>query len=491
MREKCRLCLGRIGYRKDSSIVDEAFSPMLSIVFSFPLPPTEPNLPTTVCARCVMMVRDFHNYSTLVQKNQDILRREYVNLVKPDLEDMKYRTKIPSQTESIEYGEKNEDEKGHATDSISEEEHLIADVGVMSDDKNDSLSDDDLGSASLNVVLQDNHDRNDPTKCVNTELPFKSHLHENDRIIQEFITMRCELCPARTEQHFDRFNALQMHYRKHHQCRGYLRCCGKQFYRRFRVMEHIASHRGMIHCELCSKTFTSKSYLIRHTAEQHLAAQKSKSYACEHCDRTFHTKKRRDVHRTVHDRTMCQICDKSVRIRYLKQHIAQIHDTPRKCYMCDLCGKNFTSSLSLDRHIKQHQGIQTIETLQCKHCDKQLRGKYNMLKHIQRMHQEVGNVYTCDECAHESPNSFALKEHKKRVHSGEQFECEQCGKRFKRKVYLTEHIAALHTRIPLYMCEFCEATFNSKANYYSHRKIRHAEEWDCLQEEKNAQELKG
>uniref|UniRef100_A0A182SUQ4 C2H2-type domain-containing protein n=1 Tax=Anopheles maculatus TaxID=74869 RepID=A0A182SUQ4_9DIPT len=128
--------------------------------------------------------------------------------------------------------------------------------------------------------------------------------------------------------------------------------------------------------------------------------------------------------------------------------------------------------------------------VQCVHCGKQLRGKYNMQKHMQRMHLEADRVHRCEVCGHESPNSIALEHHKKRVHSGDQFACEQCGKRFKRKIYLTEHVAALHTRMPLYTCEFCDATFNSKANYYSHRKSRHTEEWETLREEKERKETK-
>uniref|UniRef100_A0A6E8VM44 C2H2-type domain-containing protein n=1 Tax=Anopheles coluzzii TaxID=1518534 RepID=A0A6E8VM44_ANOCL len=146
--------------------------------------------------------------------------------------------------------------------------------------------------------------------------------------------------------------------------------------------------------------------------------------------------------------------------------------------------------LALDRHIKQHQGIETIEKLDCPHCGKQLNGKYNLQKHVRCMHVEAGKSYRCEVCGHFSPNSVALENHKKRVHTGEHFECGECGKRFKQKIYLTEHVAALHTRKPLYACEFCEATFKSRANYYTHRKTRHRAEWEALREERKQGEGK-
>uniref|UniRef100_A0A182WQS9 Transcription factor grauzone n=1 Tax=Anopheles minimus TaxID=112268 RepID=A0A182WQS9_9DIPT len=473
LREKCRLCLGRIGFRKCCSIADITFSQMLGSVFSFPIPPTEPNLPTTVCAGCLTSVRIFHEYSEMVQKNQNILLQESVHLVENEAEDKRYE-KAPARIELIE----------NVTDSIIEE-HLIEASETMSDDKGDSQSDEDMENTVLEVGLLDGENE----KLNDQSGKEKPKLHENDRIIQEFFTMHCEICPTGTEQHFDRFHALQLHYRKQHQCRGYLRCCGKQFFRRCRAMEHIASHRGIIRCELCDKSFNSKSYLLRHMAEQHREAQQDKTYACEHCARSFHTKRQRDGHRIVHNTTKCTVCGKSVNTRYIKRHIAQVHESTRKCYMCDLCGQDFSGSMALDRHIKQHQGIDLIEKMQCTYCGKQLRGKYNMQKHIQRMHLEPGKVYRCAVCGHESPNSIALEDHRKRVHTDAQHECEQCGKRFKRKINLTEHTAALHTRKPLYECAFCEATFNSKANYYNHRKMRHTTEWEVLKQQKKAKEM--
>uniref|UniRef100_A0A182MT03 Transcription factor grauzone n=1 Tax=Anopheles culicifacies TaxID=139723 RepID=A0A182MT03_9DIPT len=480
MGEKCRLCLGRIGYRKCCSIADVTFSLMLSNVFSFAISPTgSKNLPTAVCASCMTKVRNFHEYSETVQKNQAILFQESVQWVENDAEDNRSQ-KVSSEDETIKCGEEIKEDT--ALESTIEED-LIRESESMLEDKDDSLSDEDSESVVLEVG-EENGKLNDASECEKDEPKENDRkLHENDRIIQKFFTMRCELCPDTAEQEFDRFLTLQRHYRKFHQCRGYLRCCGKQYFRRFRAMEHIASHRGMIRCELCDKSFTSKSYLLQHMAEQHTEAPQGTSYACEHCERTFHTKRQRDVHRAVHKTTVCKVCGKSVNTGYIKKHIAQVHDTPLKL-MCDLCGQTFSGSLALDRHLKLHQGIEVIETMQCTYCGKRLRGKYNMQKHIQRMHLEPGNVYRCDVCGHESPNSIALEDHKKRVHSDAQIECDQCGKRFKRKINLTEHVAALHTRTPLYACAFCEATFYSKANYYNHRKMQHTAEWEALRQDK-------
>uniref|UniRef100_A0A182KA94 C2H2-type domain-containing protein n=1 Tax=Anopheles christyi TaxID=43041 RepID=A0A182KA94_9DIPT len=488
--------------RRGVSITDDEFGNVMSNVFTFPVSRTEPSLPLNVCSKCVSTVRNFHDYCQEVEKNQELLLRELTverkgNELENDKQD-DFQTKIASLSEANAKNDETNilDEQGDDDDDVDD------DVDVDDDDDNIDATENMMPIENIAVALNEQEDsfssdgENSTTQYVDS-LPAdgetskegpseKSKLHENDRIIMEFFKMRCELCPERVEQNFDRFYTLQRHYRRVHQCRGFLRCCGKKLFRRFRVMEHIESHRGTIRCEVCDKPFKSKGYLSRHMTEQHL--NDGPGFSCEHCSRTFQTQRQMNAHRPAHETTVCNDCGKTVSIRYLKKHVALIHESLRQWFMCDLCGKNFSSSMVLDRHIKQHQGIETIEKVDCPFCGKQLNGKYNLQKHVRCMHLEAGKGYRCDVCGHVSPNSIALKNHVKRVHTGEHFECEQCGKRFKRKVYLTEHVAALHTRTPLYRCEFCDAMFNSKANYYTHRKTRHREEWEAIREAREEQE---
>uniref|UniRef100_A0A182SFP0 C2H2-type domain-containing protein n=1 Tax=Anopheles maculatus TaxID=74869 RepID=A0A182SFP0_9DIPT len=261
-----------------------------------------------MCARCVTTIRDFHDYSEVVQKNQEVLLQTCDKTEDNVADDVSKREDPPE------------------NDSISEDHHFIEDVEVTLDDKEDTPSSEDEKDTAPKTQHNKTDDKDEPTENRPSSDAEQRELHENDRIIREFFTMRCELCPPKAEQQFDRFFALQLHYRKQHQCRGFLRCCGKQLFRRFRVMEHIASHRGTIRCELCDRTFKSKRYLLHHVAEQHVDAQQSKAFRCEHCEKAFHTKRQRDAHRIAHEITVCKLCGKTVNSRYIKKHIAQIHD---------------------------------------------------------------------------------------------------------------------------------------------------------------------
>ncbi|XP_053674580.1 transcription factor grauzone-like [Anopheles nili] len=427
------------------------------------------------------MIQEFHQFTLHVQSNQELLQRDLFGQDGSSLEnvtgtaDAEQFTQVPKTDVYVDSTTRFFGSSGvsmtideMAMQKPDEETHAAHDTRVVPQEV-------------TTCKVRDSEDSTD------AEQNLPNRLHEHDRIIGQFFEMHCELCPADSMQHFDRLLLLQQHYRRRHHCRGYVRCCGKQFFRRFRVIEHIASHRGTIRCEVCEKSFNSKTYLLRHMTRKHVDALKPRSFACEHCKRTYHTEKELAIHKPTHDTVECQICGKTVQARYIKMHVAQIHCGERTKHMCHQCGTNLSSESALQRHIKKHAGVDSIEKLQCSYCGKWLNGKYNLKKHVRCMHLEPGQQFRCGVCGHDSPNSVALENHKKRVHSGTNYVCEQCEKRFKRKVYLTEHVAAFHTHKPLYGCEFCSTTFNSKANYYNHRKTRHPLEWKMQKEEKEMQ----
>ena len=77
-------------------------------------------------------------------------------------------------------------------------------------------------------------------------------------------------------------------------------------------------------------------------------------------------------------------------------------DEPKKSgYMCDQCGKEFTRSHDLKRH-------------------------------VQSLHSSV-KEFTCDKCEKSFATRDTLRRHK-RIHEDKTFECHKCHKKFGRKV---------------------------------------------------------
>uniref|UniRef100_A0A182QFC4 C2H2-type domain-containing protein n=1 Tax=Anopheles farauti TaxID=69004 RepID=A0A182QFC4_9DIPT len=307
---------------------------------------------------------------------------------------------------------------------------------------------------------------------------------ENDQMIKEFFTLECEICSEPLES----FPLLLDHYREVHDTRGYVRCCDKQFFRRYILVDHIEAHRGTIRCEICQKSYKTRRYLALHIAKSH-SSEADRPFKCSKCHVSYPKQYLLRAHELLHVQEECHICRKVLsNTQSLKVHMAQMHGGDGN-HICDTCGKVFRTKPAMERHIKEHLGLEVVERLQCEYCKKWFNGKYNLKKHIRFLHKEGGQVFPCDICQHVSPNSRALSNHKQRIHVEEKYECEYCGKRFKRRPNLREHIAS-HTNVPLYTCEICKnRSFNSKANYFTHRKNQHPQEWEAQKRLRKEREM--
>ncbi|XP_049542355.1 transcription factor grauzone-like [Anopheles darlingi] len=412
--EHCRLCLERCSSGERTSIEDTSFREIAADVFSFTIE-TLPTLPELVCSACSDRMSDFHAYAMQVRTNQELL--------------IKQSTSKASMFEMVEL------------------ETCTAELAVEKKESVDGRN--------------DNHDP--------SEDPDKTHKSEDD-LIRTYYDMRCEICSVE----LDTFAKLQRHFKNEHSERGYVRCCDKVLTKRSQVLEHIRMHEGSLRCNLCQKSYKCNRTLELHKLIYH-AKKEDKPFKCDKCHQAYPRQHLLTAHLQRHVQEQCTVCRKTLsNYQALKVHMAQMHGHDNQ-QICATCGKLFRTKQAMERHIKEHRGEQSIEKVQCHICSKWFNGKSNVKKHIRYIHVEQGQEFQCDICLHKYPNTRALIYHKQRVHVEEKFGCEYCGKRFKRKIYLKEHIAS-HTGQPLYSCEACGATFNSNGNLYAHRRTKHLTE---------------
>ncbi|XP_035788067.1 transcription factor grauzone-like isoform X2 [Anopheles albimanus] len=523
MNENCRLCLGKLETTSVTTpIDDDGLREKLDRVFQFTIF-TDDTHPGQACQPCHSLVSQFYEFSLEVEENQQQLCTQHLYSKDEGL-------KVELDTENHLFYHVDVDAlppasvKQELTEHSGDNDGDIGDDDMVDDDKNDSdylpktdephipggtddVEDDGAtaaaaaasGKKTKRIKLRKRHprmakaDKPIPQPEAETEMDAEteredteeqSKQNEDDQRIKEFYNLDCELCSAKLEN----LAILQAHYRRKHEIKGYIRCCDKLFYRRFQLLDHMAAHQGTIRCKICNKSYKSSRYLALHMMKSH-SKEEDRPFKCTKCRQSFHKEHLLKAHQANHLSEKCPICEKVVSSKYaLKTHVAHMHGNDGN-HICDVCGKEFRTKQAMERHINEHLGLEVVQKVQCHECNRWFHGKYNLRKHIRFMHIEDGQVFRCEICQHESPNSRALLDHKKRVHVDEKFECEFCGKRFKRKLYLREHIAS-HTGKPLYSCEVCGATFNSNANCYNHRKIRHPAEWEARKQAFLAAQLK-
>ncbi|XP_071749712.1 uncharacterized protein [Lepeophtheirus salmonis] len=155
-----------------------------------------------------------------------------------------------------------------------------------------------------------------------------------------------------------------------HSCEPYFNCdkCNFKCYNE----NHFRQHYRLVHlnvgtiycCEVCGKTFDSKTRLGNHL----VVHTKERSFLCTECGKGFGRKSVLDVHMSVHF---------------------------SKNVPCNICGKIFAHSNLVRKHIAaQHpkDGILTREA--CPHCSSSFRSKFYLIKHIKHKHNAIDGRLT-------------------------------------------------------------------------------------------------
>ncbi|CAH1791062.1 unnamed protein product [Owenia fusiformis] len=147
------------------------------------------------------------------------------------------------------------------------------------------------------------------------------------------------------------------------------------------------------------------------------------------------------------------------------------HSTPSKSkgsLECPECGKRFSRTNTLDKHILSHS---TKKPHVCVDCGKEFQRSDHLSKHM-AVHSTI-KPFPCDFCE----KAFARKDHMQRhmrLHSDSRpFECSICNEVFSRKDHLNNHTKRVHTSDSpsrTFVCHACDAAFKRKDQLQRHEK---------------------
>ncbi|KAL0124430.1 hypothetical protein PUN28_006339 [Cardiocondyla obscurior] len=220
------------------------------------------------------------------------------------------------------------------------------------------------------------------------------------------------------------------------------------------------------HCKLCGVFFASQSLLDTHEIE-HKGKRKN---TCAHCGRIFRTNISLRKHMKAHSGRKSSrksnssgMTSRNTSLKKVKKEKLELE------FLCKTCNKVFRHKSNYQKHLLRH----TVGDLPCKHCPKKFRLFRDLTRH-EKTHFLPS--YVCKECDYETTVLAALSIHMTRHMDKADlpFKCNECDKRFRKKLDLQEHYN-IHSGEKPFVCQLCNTAFYLRRQLSAHCRRTHPE----------------
>lgn len=212
-------------------------------------------------------------------------------------------------------------------------------------------------------------------------------------------------------------------------------------------------------CHKCGNTYAVDINLSFHICN----LMNSKCYICNICGKEFINIKTMRCHSAYHTgKYQCETCGNYFSAE-IHRNVHMRKHTGEKPHICNLCGKTFMYSNSLTYHLNIHRGENSFI---CDICGHRSFSKGNFERH-KASHTKI-KPHMCEICGKAFTVNVDLKRHRLTHSNDKNFVCDICDKRFKTAAILTNH-QRLHSGERPYSCDLCEKRFARNDGLKEHR----------------------
>ncbi|XP_076628961.1 uncharacterized protein LOC143345562 isoform X19 [Colletes latitarsis] len=186
-------------------------------------------------------------------------------------------------------------------------------------------------------------------------------------------------------------------------------------------------------------------------------------------------------------RNTCPFCEKRfINPERVEIHVAYVH---RRQYQCDLCKKAYHTAEELEEHKVIHRSDYFFE---CNVCRVKYKSSGSLRRHQIRNHSAYEPKYVCEHCGRNYKLKIDLTQHIKRTHDSELRVCRFCGKEVKDvKTHEWRHMKRNGEMKYKYTCHLCRKKFLHQSRLDTHLRL-HEKGFkceDCNKEFRGTREL--
>lgn len=308
----------------------------------------------------------------------------------------------------------------------------------VSKGKDDSIKNEEkVNKVSIDVKMEESLENL-------SDFNAKNDVDERKHIPSAKGSHTCEMCGKSFKLGRILKEHMGLHKEPRFQCE--IEGCTRKFHLKANLKAHVdVVHLKTkdIPCNVCGKLFYNQAHL-----RSHMEHHNEDKHVCEHCSRYFScSKSLRDhikfKHSDPEKLPTCSVCHKSYSTpQNLKSHFARVHMQEKK-YICSQCGRSFFEKTELDIHLSSHNPKD--QNVECGICKLMFKNSKTLYYHKKRSHDPNNKIHICYQCGKSYTDSHHLNRHIE-SHGQKSSFCKICGKAFQSEQKVKGHVRKVHEK---------------------------------------------